>query len=121
MIDEALDQITHDMAYAGYDEQLVSGIDQVAQNVKIRLLLVMGELFDNTTLGVDYFGTIFSGNSKQSVIDSMLKSTIKGTPEVSDILDFSSSFDRSNRSMTVSFTIDTTYGKVTMNNIGLLS
>ena len=120
MVDEALDQITNDVAYSGYDEQVVSGIDQVRQNLKIRLLLIMGELFDNTTVGVDYFGAIFGGNGNQNLIDALLKSTIKSTPEVAGILSYSSTVDRAQRSVSVSCRVSTIYGETELSNVELM-
>ena len=121
MIDEMLDPISHDMAFLNYDELLVSGKDQCAQAVKMSLLYILGELFDNTTQGVDYFGTIFSKGVDPATIDAMLKSTIMATPEVTNIISYDSAIDKGNRSISVNAKIDTVYGQIYLNQIGLLS
>jgi len=120
MIDEKLDIVSHDMAFTGYDEQIVSDKDQVLQNIKIRLLLVMGELFDNTLAGVDYFGQIFKKNADPAVIDALIQSTIKNTPEVVDLISYSSNLDRSQRSMSITFKVDTIYGQSEITNTELI-
>ena len=121
MIDEALDPISHDMAFRNYDELLVSGKDQCAQAVKMALLTILGEMFDNTTQGVDYFGTIFNKGGDPAVIDAMLKSTILSTPEVTNIISYDSTIDKNNRTISVNAKIDTIYGQIYLNQLGLLA
>jgi hypothetical protein len=121
MIDEKLSEDTHDMAFEGYDEVLVSGKDQCAQAVKMALLYILGEMFDNTTQGVDYFGTIFNKGGDQAIIDAMLKSTIRSTPEVTNIISYDSTIDKGSRTISINAKIDTIYGQIYLNQLGLLS
>ncbi len=119
MIDEALDVTTHDMAYSGYDCSIVSGLDQVRQNVKIRLLLIRGEWFLNSQLGLPLFEQILVKNPDLSAIDVMIKATILETPKVREILSYSSSLNRGTRKLSISFTALTDYGEVTLTNMEL--
>lgn len=41
----------------------------VAQRTKIRLLRYFGEYFKDTTLGIDYFGTVLKKGTPKSAID----------------------------------------------------
>jgi hypothetical protein len=118
MIDEALDPSTHDTVLVDFDEQTVEGIAQVLQNIKIRLLMVMGELFDNTRVGVDYFGVIFQ-TKDPAVIDALLKSTIRSTPEVTDVVSYVSTVTPQSRLIVVSFKVQTIYGTASVSNMEL--
>ena len=118
MIDEALDTVSHDTVFENYDEQIVSDLQQTIQFVKITLLLILGELFDDTSQGIDYFG-VFGNKGNMSVLDAMIKSAIKHSPEVTDILFYSSTVDKVNRSVSISWKIDTIYGQSELINQGL--
>ena len=117
MVDEALDIFTHDMVYNNYDEQLVTGADQVAQNIKTRLLWVKGEWFLDTTLGTIDFTVLATKASVKAMVDAAIKATIKDTPEVNTILSYSSTLDGKSRVLQVTFSADTRYGPVTSNTI----
>lgn len=121
MIDEKLDPDTHDLAFEGYDEQIVSDKNQVAQAVKMAVLYVGGELFDNTTVGIDYLNTVFAKGADQAKIDALIKATIMAVPEVTNIISYVSTFDKGNRAITVSCKFDTIYGQVYLQQIGLIS
>lgn len=118
MIDEALDS-THDMAYDGVNQSVVSGRDQVKQNLKIRLLMIQGEWFLNSQLGLPLFSQILVKNPDYSAIDVLIKATILDTPEVVEITSYSSTVNKSARHMTVNFQATTIYGDVTINNLEL--
>jgi hypothetical protein len=114
MIDEALDLETHDLKYESYDCATVSGVDQVRQNVKMRLLFIRGEYFSDIRKGIPYFTEEFV-KGDLSVIDSYIKAEILETPEVRNILSYSSSFDTTTRKFTIDVQFDTTYGTVSEN------
>jgi uncharacterized linocin/CFP29 family protein len=110
MIDEALDTTTHDTVFEGYDEAIVEDLAQCIQFVKITVLLILGELFDDISQGIDYFG-VFGNKGNISVLDAMIKSAIKHSHEVTDILFYSSTVDKANRSVSISWKIATIYGE----------
>jgi hypothetical protein len=112
MIDEKLDSITHDLAYESYDCATVSGIDQVVQNVKIRLLFIRGEWFRDVRKGVPYFENEFTKGDKD-VVDSFIKAEIIETPEVRNLLSYTSTFDAETRTYSIEFSVDTIYGAAT--------
>lgn len=119
MIDEALYETTHDVAYDGVNQSVVSDRDQVKQNIKIRLLLIQGEWFLNSQLGLPLFSKILVKNPDLSAIDIMIKSTILETPEVIGITAYASMLNRTARKLSISFQASTIYGDVTINNLEL--
>jgi hypothetical protein len=119
MIDEALDTTTHDMTYDGVNQSVVSDRDQVKQNIKIRLLLIQGEWFLNSQIGLPLFSKILVKNPDFSAIDVMIKATIVDTPEVTGLIAYSSMFNKTARRLSVSFQASTIYGNVTINNLEL--
>ena len=127
MIDEALDVITHDMAYVNYDETVVtdtqydpkisgSGPNQIRQNIKIRLLMVKGEFFLNTTLGNIDFDALAN---KQKIQDALNKTTIKSTPGVISLTSYTSVFNSTSRALEVKFSATTQYGPIMNATTGL--
>lgn len=112
MIDEMLDTTIHDMHYSNYDEATVSGAAQVQQAIKIRLLLIKGEFFANSTLGNIDFQTLANKQNIPAVIDAANKATIKSTPEVVSLTSYVSKFNLVSRTMEISFSAETTYGTI---------
>jgi hypothetical protein len=98
---------------------VVSDRDQVKQNIKIRLLMIQGEWFLNSQIGLPYFEKILVKNPDFSAIDVMIKATIVDTPEVTGITAYSSMFNKAARRLSISFQASTIYGNVTINNLEL--
>jgi GTPase SAR1 family protein len=111
MIDLAIDKTTHDLYIESDDLQLVNNIDQVEQSLKIRLLFFRDEWFLDTTSGIPYYTDVLVKNPNIPNIDSIIKATIADTPEVEELLEFRSEFNRSARTYTVIFKVRTTYGE----------
>lgn len=109
-LDLALDPITHDLVYTNHDLNLVLNIDKVAQTIKQRLLFFQNDFFTNTAAGIDYFNDIFVKNPNVDDIESIFKAHILETEDVNELLTFDSSFDNANRSYSLSFSVDTTFG-----------
>jgi hypothetical protein len=128
MYDEAVDSETGDLmfnaaagAYSDFinDGGIVSGKKQVRQNIEDRLRMVYGEWFLNTEIGVPWFDKVFVKNPDLSAIDIILKSTILDTSEVTELLSYKSSLDRTRRKFTVTSTALSIYGDVVFNNLEL--
>jgi hypothetical protein len=118
MVDRKIDPTTGAIVVESYDNPLVSEKDQVAQNVTIRLRMFYGECFLNTRLGIPYFSDSFTKASRDT-IDAMIKATIKETPEIAEILSYTSSFDGPTRTYTINFKASTIYGMVNVNNLNI--
>lgn len=115
MKDVMLDDVTHDFVVVNYDLALVSEIDQIKQSIKMRLLALFSEWFLDTRVGVRYFDVICTKNPDLSLVDSLLKTAILETVGVTELVSYISELDKSNRSLSVSFKVNTVYGETTDN------
>lgn len=114
MKDIALDSTTGDLLLKNFDLQLIDGRDQIAQNLAIRLRFILGEWFLDVTAGVPYYDDFFIKAPNQIRIESILKEEILNTPGIDKILSFSSNFDAHRRTYSVSFSVDTLQGEITL-------
>jgi len=119
MIDLALDTVTHDLVVTNYDLQMVDGVDQIVQSVKMRLLTIFDEWFLDSSQGIQYFSVVCTKNPDLSLIDSIMKATIVETTGVNELLMYSSVLDKPNRQLTISFQVNTTYGISTTISLGV--
>lgn len=111
MKDLKLDTNIHELVIENYDLVLIDKLEQVQQNIKIRLLFLYNEWFLDTTKGLPYFDNIMVKNPQLSIIDTIIKSTILETDNVIDLLEYQSSFDNAQRLLTVSFKALTAFGE----------
>lgn len=114
MKDIALDPTTGDLLLENFDLQLVEGKDQIAQNLAIRLRFILGEWFLDTTAGVPYYDDFFIKAPNQIRIESVLKEEILDTPGVDQILSFTSTFNAQRRIYSVTFSVSTIRGEITL-------
>ena len=119
MID-LLTDMNGNLALINNDLSLISGIDRVAQKVLINLRFFYGEWFLDTTYGVKYHEEILVKNPDMSTVDGLLKAAIMDDPDVVELINYQSTLDSANRLLTVSFTINTVYGLLTVENENLL-
>jgi len=116
MIDIALDPLTHDWPTPSisnnYDLPLVDGIEQISQNLNIRLRFFNGEWYLNTLVGVPYFQYFFIKNPNRIQVETFLKDTIIDTPGVTELTKFASDFDGKTRLFSVNFSAATESGDV---------
>jgi hypothetical protein len=91
--------------------------DAVAQAVKTRLLLWLGEWFLNLEEGTPYMQGILGKYSKE-VADTTIQERVLDTQGVLNIENYESILDTTNRSLSVSFTLNTIYGptQIEVNN-----
>ena len=114
MKDIALDKTTGDLLLQDFDLQLVDDQDQIAQNLAIRLRFILGEWFLDITAGVSYYQDFFIKSPNQIRIASVLKQEILNTKGVTQILSFTSNFDDQRRIYSVTFTVSTVQGQITL-------
>lgn len=114
-IDLALDPATHDWPTPSesnnFDLPLVIGIDQISQNLNIRLRFFLGEWYLDTTVGVPYYQFFFVKNPNQIQVETFLKDEIIATPGVTELTDFDSDFNGKNRKFSVKFSALTESGE----------
>ena len=114
MKDLLLDTTTHDLKITDFYLSIVESADSVAQSVKVRLLFFKREWFLDTAVGLPFYEDIFVKAPNLGHIDAIIKAEILDTPEVNSLIAYESDFDRALRKLTVTFTIDTTYGPITI-------
>jgi hypothetical protein len=85
----------------------------VAQAVQTRLRLFLGEWFLDTTDGTPWRTEVLGKYTSQSY-DAAIKARILRTQGVTQITQYSSTFDSGKRALSVSATIETVYGAVTV-------
>lgn len=100
---------TGDLAI-GTDLIFTTGIDAVAQGIRIRVLTFRGEWRLNLDSGVPYYQDILGQAFDQARAQSAVRAAILGTPNVNSILSLSVSMDESTRTLVVSWTADTVFG-----------
>lgn len=114
MKDLTLDPVTHDLLITNFDISTVDDVDQVTQNLGIRLRFFLGEWFLNIGVGVPYYQSILIKSPNQINVESALKSEIINTIGISEILAFSSQYDNFNRRFDVAFTALSNAGPITI-------
>jgi hypothetical protein len=83
--------------------------EAVAQSVKTRLLLWLGEWFLNIEDGTQYMQGIL-GKYSQELADTTIQDRVITTTGVTDIQNYASIKNPDTRSISVEFDIDTIYG-----------
>jgi len=110
MIDLALDRGTHDLYIPADDLVLVTGLEQLQQNLTIRLRFFLREWFLDENAGVPYYDDILIKNPNVPDIENILKSYILDTPDVIELLEFDTVFEPTQRTLEVSFKARTNFG-----------
>lgn len=115
MIDMALDTKTGDLLLFESGAQLIRDVDQIAQNLAIRLRFMQGEWYLNILAGVPYYQYFFVKEPNQIQVESFLKDEIVNTRGVEQITAFSSDYDPRNRQFSVQFSCMTVSGEIEIN------
>ena len=113
MIDLKLDTIDHDLDLSSFGLELISDLDRLEQKIKIVLLFFFAEWFLDTTVGIKYHEIIFVANPNLTLIDSLFKTAILEINEVQELLAYDSNFDSTNRSFSLTFTVQSNIGQLT--------
>ena len=90
--------------------QFIRERDEIAQTVKTRLQLFLGEYFRDTTDGTPWFESILGKGSALSNKEAVLRNRIVRTPGVIRLISFSTDYDLTTRRYSVSAGILTQYG-----------
>jgi hypothetical protein len=101
-----------DLDMSGTDLLFVTDINQLAQNLKIRLQTFLEEWFLDQTIGLPYFQEIFVKNPNETFITNYIKKVIKETQGVIKILAFSFEYindEPQKRELKISFVCETIY------------
>lgn len=90
----------------------IDGAPQVAQLVKCRLLTLLGEWKQDTSLGLPWFEGIFSKNVRPADIQAALASIIRSTNGVQQLISLDVDADYRERNLTISFIAISDYGDI---------
>jgi hypothetical protein len=93
----------------GQQDFFIDQAEAVAQIVKTRLHLWQGEWFLDTSDGTPWRTRVL-GKYTQLSRDMVLRSRVLGTPGVTQIIDYNSTFDGNSRTFFVTMTLRTQFG-----------
>lgn len=111
LVDDKEDVNDHDLYYENYDLGLVDEIDQIRQNLGIRLQFFYNEWFLDTSKGIKFYDIVFVKVPDLNLIASVMKTFILSTEGVLELLEYSQIYDRRLRKLTVSCKVNTTFGE----------
>ena len=110
-MDLALDQ-NGDLALSGGDLVLITGAEEVAQRIRIRLRLFLGEWFLAPEEGMPYWQRILGHRITRPALLSIFRQAIQDTEGVASIESLSADVDGARRSVRISFRVTTDTGAV---------
>jgi hypothetical protein len=84
----------------------------VAQAIYTRLLLFQGEWFLDVADGTPWYQQILGKPRGPGSYDATLRARIAGTPFVTRLTNYASSYNPTSRTLTVGCTVDTSFGAV---------
>lgn len=98
--------------------QFITEQDEIAQTIKTRLRLFLGEYFRDITDGTPWYEQILGRNVNENAREASLRNRIANTPGVIKLLSFSTDFDIDARAYTVICSVQTNYGTVEISENG---
>ena len=102
----------HDLFALNGRIAVLRDIDEVAQHIKTRLLLVLGEYFLDVNEGVPWFTVIFTKPADLQEVETVIKNTILTTENVNELTSFSMDYDRITRTLLITFSCNTEFGLI---------
>jgi hypothetical protein len=90
-----------------------TGREAVAQAIVTRLYLLYGEWWENLEDGLPLFEEIlgaYGGNQARQIVDIVIGDRIRGTTDVTELLDYSSTFNTQTRMYEATCSVNTLYG-----------
>lgn len=111
MADFYLDPVTHDLVLDDDKGlQMIDGLEEIVQRVKITLLAHKGEWLFDTEFGVPYRDQILVKNPNMAQIEAASRVVIAAVPGVTRILALKLTLDGATRKLTVQGDIETDEG-----------
>ncbi len=104
-----LDPVTGDIVTSGV--QFISGAEEVAQTVRTRLNLFLGEYFRDITDGTPWFEQVLGKGSSLATKEAVIKNRIVRTENVTRLTSFDTDFDIATRVYIVTTGILTPFGE----------
>lgn len=103
----------NDIDITNNDLTLVTGRDEIAQVLRQRLRVFLGEWFLDSREGVDYYGEVLKKAPDVGRVDTLFKNEILSSPGVIELIQYNS--DIVGRKLTVTFTARTEDGILNFN------
>ncbi len=111
--------VNGDYTFGKGQQCLTYGTYAVAQAIKTRMKLLKNEWFEDIEEGLPLFQQILGvrgTGDNVTIVDSLIKSRILGTTDVTGIANFSSTYDSSSRQYSYTATVNTKYGAITISD-----
>lgn len=89
-----------------------SGVDFVAQNVKSRLLTLLGEWQQDKSLGLPWFEGLLGKHVREADIQLAVSNIISRTNNVLYVIKVNVEAEYSTRKVNISFVAESTYGQI---------
>lgn len=102
-----------DLALENDDLVLLDGVDAIVQDVAVRLRTFKGEWFLDQRIGIPYLQQILGQKPRLMAIKAIYRAAILTTPGVTGVDDLQVTYDGKTRSISVSFTGQSTEGPFT--------
>lgn len=107
-----LDPVTGDISTSGV--QFISQREEIAQTIRTRLRLFLGEYFRNINEGTPWFQSILTKRGTLSNKDAIIKQRIVRTDGVTRIIEYSTDYDINARIYSISAVVETIYGEISL-------
>lgn len=90
--------------------QFISGRDEIAQTIKTRLALFLGEYFRNIKDGTPWYEQILGKFVSLDMVEAVLRTRIANSPGVIRLTEFGTDFDLDSRKYSLHASVLTEYG-----------
>ncbi len=109
--DALIDSVTHDLVPDGKgDFKRVSGLDQLAQSVRIQLGTIRGTHVSDPLFGVPFLELAFNKETDVPLFTAVIRATLEGRSDIVNVPVFLPGFDPETRKYTLTFRAETTQG-----------
>ena len=103
----------HDLVLIDGDFQLINNEAEVAkQTLKINLLTLRGEWWENSSIGIPYIQEIVKKGVNKDFVDGIIRNAIENSYNISAILEFSSRITSDRRYLVENFKATTLDGAI---------
>jgi hypothetical protein len=109
-VDFKIDPTTGDLVIEGGQLQLSSGLEAVAQGIRLRFLAFQGEWFLDLENGVPYWQDILGQKYDQARVLQIFRQPLLATPGVARVISLTSEWDGTTRTLNVSWEVETSWG-----------
>jgi hypothetical protein len=94
-----------DLAIDAGDAYYLTGVDAIAQHIKIKLRFFLGDWFLNPDEGMPYYDTVLGvKNPSISAVRALFRKAIVSTPGIVELQNLTLDYDTSARTLAVDFT-----------------